>query len=368
MKKKIAMILSGLLLVSALCTFGGSTTVAAEEADDYDWPEMRLSYAGQAPEDTFNGYHAKVFMDEIERRTGGKITFDRYFNGTLYSGAELYSALVDGSVDMVTNYWLYVPAQTPLYQMVLSVPFTTTDNRLATEIAREFAEQEPAFEDQAEKEGYHVLANFAVTEYQIFSKGAIKSWKDMNGRKLNFGGVYYAPMFETAGVAQVAGGIADFYQSVKTGVASGMFIDTADAAMYKYYEITDSVYDCEMGSRATFALSINKDVYDAMDPKVQELFDEVGLYAEQEHLRWYEEEQKPKDDEALSVLEYTKITPEDKAEWAEAIQNSGNDPIDMWIAQADEAGYNGREIINKYLAFIESKGHEFPFDTSKYAE
>ena len=149
------------------------------------------------------------------------------------------------------------------------------------------------------------------------------------------GGVYYIPWFQSIGAVPVNAAAADLYQTIKTGVASGSFVYDSIYCNYKLYEVEDYCLQVGLGARNNNVLCFNKDMWESLDEKTQQLFQECA-------------------DEA-------------KAEWAETALGY-QDTLQTWIDEVTALGYDGAGIMSAYLQAGEELGYEWHFDTTPYIQ
>lgn len=370
-KRALTLSLAMIMTLTLVACGSGSKPSSAPAGNDAptgeEWPKMTLTFSGFGNGNDYNAKLPEAFMAYVTETTGGNIKFTTYYNQTLYGNAEMMPAVTAGDLDMACTVWFYTPSLAPMHQLCLAVPFTTPTAKQAIEVQREFAAKYADFASEEEKNNIVSLAYGSTQDYNVYAKTPINNLSGLNSQKLSFGGNFYAPMLSAAGVVQVAGGIADFYQSIKTNVSNGTFLDQGTAASGSLYEILDYGLEVNMGARSTFALMMNADKYNALPDNVKELFTEASAYAEKAFVEWYETEGGPADAEKFSHVKWAKLTGDEKKAWAEEIQFGGGvDPIELWIKMTDEAGYNGKAAVKEYLAFLQEKGVELMIDPAKY--
>ena len=365
-KRFFAMLLALLITLSMVACGDNAAPSGDDASTEGEWPKMKLTFSGFGNGNDYNAKLPEFFMSYVEEATGGNITFQKYYNQTLYGNAEMLPAVTSGDLDLANTVWFYTPSLAPMHQLCLSVPFTTPTAELAIEVQREFAAKYADFAAEDAKNNIVTLAHGSTQDYNIYCKTPLNSLKDVNGLKLSFGGNFYAPMLSAVGIAQVAGAVSDFYQAIKTNVSNGTFLDQGTAASGSLFEVTNYGLDVNMGARSTFALMINADKYAALPDNVKALFAEASAYAEKAFVEWYENEGGPADAEKFANIQWTKLTDAEKKTWADEIQNVGEDPIEIWINMANDAGYDGKAAVQEYLKFLQEKGVELMIDPAKY--
>lgn len=119
--KKLAAMLLALTMVLSLAACGGSssedtedtsgdtteTSGDADEADEADVvsgdiDELTIEFSTAFNETETGGHLVQTFVDYVEEYSGGAITVDVYWGGTLFSNTDILEGISSGAVDMTT--------------------------------------------------------------------------------------------------------------------------------------------------------------------------------------------------------------------------------------------------------------------------
>ena len=382
--KMISICMCGLLACSVLAGCGnssskdnsggntssaGNTSAAEEAGGDYEYPEIEFVSADFAAEDNAISITTRFFIDELKERSGGKITVQENFGGTLAGSQALYECISTGQADFGTISPLFNPAQLPLAQISCAVPFGTTEGKVASDAMNELAAESDAFAQEAENSNLVTLYYKGTESYTLMTKDKIDSVSDLKGKKVAVGGVYYPSWFEAIGAVTTAADATSAYQNLKTNVYEAFWAFDSSYVQYSLYEVCDYVLDMSGGARCTQALVMNKDVYDSLDPQVQDLINECAQASYEKYNDWLAEQMdgwyQTMQDEGV---EYVVLSDEEKAAWADSIFAQDTNSIDMWIETANAAGYDGAAIMSQYLTILQNSGTEFPYDVSAYIQ
>lgn len=118
MKKKLLALLLGVAMVSTLFVGCGAKEEAAEapaeapaevvteteapaEEAEFEFDEATITVSYHSAETSQYGKGLALFKELVEEKTGGKVTVDVYYNGTLYGQQTEYEALQKGEVDLI---------------------------------------------------------------------------------------------------------------------------------------------------------------------------------------------------------------------------------------------------------------------------
>ena len=101
MRKGISLFIMSLLLI--LCVFVGAS-IASEET-------IKLTLADNTPPTGLRGEGVKLFLEEIEKQTNGRVQIDVFWAESLMKGKEILKGVKDGIVDIGFINTAYYPGQ-----------------------------------------------------------------------------------------------------------------------------------------------------------------------------------------------------------------------------------------------------------------
>lgn len=385
LKKWLALALAGLMTTSLLTACGSSDTSGGNNdssktpanstsasgdvsiPDDYDWPEMTLTCATQASEENEISITSRMFIDKVTEYTNGAIKFDEYFNASLGSGVDQLSNIGNGIADCGDIVTLYTPSDLVLSQITYCLPFAPSDPKVAADIMNDFAEMHPEVLDEVTKNGVHALFYKGIENYDIFGAVPVNTLDDLKGNRFCVGGIYYSPWFEAVGAVPQSATMADMYQNYKNNVNDSGLQFASSWIEFSLYEVAPYWCKVGLGSRACHIFGFNNDTWNSLDPEVQALFTQVADEVYDEYHTWLNGkiDEWAQELEAQPNMVISEMSQEDKELWVQKIFDY-KDTLQMWIDDADAAGYDGKTMMHDYLTIAEGYGHEWPFDTSAY--
>ena len=107
--KKLICILLAFTLAFSLCACGSSTPKtedsanATQEGSADTAQTYTLTISSHMPTEDVGSMFLTEFADLVEERSGGRITFERYYNSQLATQAESAEAVKLGTIDIVCN-------------------------------------------------------------------------------------------------------------------------------------------------------------------------------------------------------------------------------------------------------------------------
>ena len=367
MKKKGIWVIVSVLVVLGLLLGGfgcaAPTPVPTPTPTPTPTPELKptvlkMSAPFPPPEISLASYYIKVWEDMITERTNGKITFDNYWGQTLGKPAEHLTLVEKRTVDLVFGYGWYTPTKLPLQNFDYVFPFGPIDPKISTPAMRQIYEEFPDFEKNLAKYNCTRVFQGPGTTFTFLSREPIKTLDDFEGLKCACIGRYFGKWIGAIGAVAIAAPGQERYTMLQTGVCDVSFNPIDIEYCFKDIEVGPYCLDPELLICNWVGFWINLDTLHSFPQDIQELMFETGkeveiLAAEEIQPEWTEKvwrewEQDPD-------FHYSKLSEEDKAEWAACCP----DVPAEWAAEVTELGYPGWEIVNRYQELCAERGFKW---------
>ena len=270
--------LSLVLLSMALCLSGAvlpRVSCAAEA-------EYVLSLNLPIPPIHNRWNHAlKPWVEELEKRSGGRIKVEPYFAEALSKEADAFESVKTGVADMAEFSFDVAVGQFPFHERV----FTTVSPGVSMEDPTSFvlALQESFPEVKKEFDGVKVLFTHAQTVGMLIgSKEPIATLEDFKGRKINVLGDYQvAQKVSALGASVVSVPLADVFTGIQQGVIDAATVDYDLLVSRRLGDVIKHVTAVQT-TCFVFCVMMNQDVYDNMPEDLRAVIDEVsGEYGRQ---------------------------------------------------------------------------------------
>ena len=130
----------------------------------------------------------------------------------------------------------------------------------------------------------------------------------------------------------------------------------------------DYCLEVGLGARNNNVLCFNKDMWESLDEKTRQLFQECADEAMAEFQDWQQSEMDGWEQEMLdNGVTISTLSDEAKAEWAETALGY-QDTLQTGIDEVTALGYDGAGIMSAYLQAGEELGYEWHFDTTPYIQ
>lgn len=334
-------------LVLSACSSDGDDGAGSGES-------VTLSMATMVQPNTPNAPVQNWFLDQLEERSDGRITIDRTEPETICKASEIAECVRDGRADIGISISDYTPQLFPTMS-VATIPFMAENSQaLMAALYQANTENEAAAAlwDQA---GIEYIAAWGPGKLVLGSSEPLDNMQDLEGVRMRVTGFYLQQAFDQIGSNVVAIPAAETYEGVEKGLADAVAWTLDGAVDYKLMEQLGIWTDPGVGHYTTFAIWLNKSVYDALPDDLKAIVDEVrdelnggaGMEA-------FKTQTDTQCETLLDFAGFESISawdPADTEEWKDAVQS---DLIEQWKEQAATDGLTDAEgFLSDYQTALE---------------
>ncbi|BCS88260.1 TRAP transporter substrate-binding protein [Pseudodesulfovibrio sediminis] len=312
-----------------LLTLGLSSMASAES--------VRLSYSSFFPPTHIQSRLAEQWCNEVELRTGKDVIIDFYPGSTLTKAKQTYDGVVEGISDIGQSALAYSRGRFPVMAAV-DLPMGYQTGVQATRVANAvYTEFNPA-----EFNDVKVLYFHAHGPGLLFTtEKPVKTMADLKGLKIRSTG-NSAKLIKALGGTPVAQPMPSAYQSLQKGVVDGSVHPMESNKGWKLGEV---VRHCTMtvpvGYTTTFFVVINKDKWDEISPKSQEIIEQINKEWSVKHGQaWDESDKVGKEFLQKQGGDFTELDAAEAAKWVEAAQ-----PVLEAYEQGEGKKVDGKKVV-----------------------
>lgn len=213
--------------------------------------------------------YAKVFMDEVTKRTNGKVEWKYFPDDTMVKQAFVPSAIPGGQVDISLTTLDNWAGRVPEVSIAASPLWTLTLEQAQTQLQH----GKPLFEHFDKllaKQQTKLLSLFDIGAPALFSKFDARDPAALKGHTLRAYSKGASQSLQALGAAPVTMGVADVYSALQRGAIDGALGGLQGAYGLKHYEVTSNA----LGTGGVLGALINGYVmnrrsFDRLPPDVQ---------------------------------------------------------------------------------------------------
>ncbi|WP_434287105.1 hypothetical protein [Celeribacter sp. SCSIO 80788] len=253
-----------------------------------DMKPMTLRVASLYGPDNWFTAPMEAYTSRLEERSGGKLTFEYYYAGSLVPAKELTSALGDGIFDFGFVLPAYEPAKFSVDEWQGSLAIPSEQNPILEVATTALAGYEwntglSSHTKQLLDAGiFPVMPSFSITgPYGILCKDENATMADLEGKRSRVAGETWTKEAQNLGLTPVALPITEVYQSFQSGVIDCWMGGLADAGANGFFD-HGKYFNLGVGLTA-YAQSVygfNLDTWNAFPEELKAIvWDETAQYA-----------------------------------------------------------------------------------------
>lgn len=295
------------------------------------------------------------FVDEVEERSDGRLTFDVTAPNSLCPAEEISVCTQDGRADVGVAIPDYTPQIFPSITVV-SVPFVAADQQALMQSLYDVNHEHEGAMQVWESNNLEMIAHWSAGRLTLGSPEPVESVDDMAGLKWRVSGPYLQSAVEAAAGSNVALTAPETYEGVERGVADAVGFAIDGATDYQLMELLPYWTDPGTGHYNTFGMWFNLDVYEGLPDDLREVVDEVtadlnsgdGTRAFSE----VAETQCTTLQEHENVEDFDQWSDEATEEWHDLV---GDELLQMWVSEAEGNGLDDAEgYLDMYTELLDS--------------
>lgn len=286
-------------------------------------------------------------LEELKKRSNGRITYTLYAGGALGKGPEHFDIVKNGLSDMGYFTATWTPGRFPLTD-ALSMATWVDGKDLATDIGDEFYKKALTQEFKDVK----VLELNGCIQAFLWTKKPVHNLADLKGLKIRTPGGQQTNYIKSLGAEPVFMPLGDVYLAMETGTIDGLVTCPPLVLAFKLYEVA------KYGVKATFGcvsegVVMNKKSWERTPPDLQKIIEEVvgNPFRSTHGLTQKTYAKMIKDIKAKGVTIYN-LPPQEEAKWFKRFQ----DQTRKWVAKLEKQGLPAKEAVIMYGRIAKSKG------------
>lgn len=319
---------------------GGGEALELRVADQYSM-EHSIGKASIQP-----------FMEAVEERTDGQVTFEYFGDDALVAANDVPEALRAGTADLGNI--LYIGNLHPLLYVV-QLPNLFTDEQTAQASAAfwDFVQQHEPTKVKFEELGIVPLFCFTVPNYQLeFTDEGVDSFDDLEGQQVRSAGVILPFSVQAIGGTPTDIAINEAYDAFNRGVIDSIALSVPSVKAYAFMELIESaIVNADLGGFPV-CYGVGQEKWDSLPEDVQQAMREEGekiVTAAPEAL--YQELEEDLQDWQEAGIELNEVTDEQRAPLAEVEER--------WIEKLESDGVEGaREAVDLWKSLLEERLNE----------
>ncbi len=294
---------------------------------------------GQATNIRFSTWHTPMsrevttvwgpLLEEMKKRSGGKITSTLYAGGALGKGPEHYDIVANGLSDMGYFTATWTPGRFPLSD-VLSLAVWVDGKDLATDIGNAMYERilHREFKDAKMLELNGCIQSF------LWTKNPVHSLRDTKGMRIRSPGGHQTHYIKALGAEPIFMPLGDVYMAIKTGTVDGLVTCPPQFLAFKLHEVAKHGVVATFGC-VTEGVVMNLDSWKKLPEDQKKIIDALG--------------RNPFKTTGGLTREVYKVMMKEITDKGVTLYSPPSDEAERWYERF-------REVTRKWVADLEGKG------------
>ena len=345
--------LTALLSTAALALTACGSGDASGDAD-----ERTLTFSYMAGEATPIGEVWTWWMDEVEDRSGGTLTFDRFWDATLLGATETVEGLADGRADVGQVLPTVYAGKFPM-SSVGELPFESSNPAAVSQALGELGREDgsPLAAEWSDK-GLVPLAWSIGSSSALATNEPIDTAADLDGMRLraNDRG---SKVLAAVGANLINIELAEIYGSMDRGLVDGIYgIPFSFSGPLKYPEVADYFTDLGIGVSTVNALSMSEETWDSLTEEQREVVLEVNAEVPAKIAEVEQTWNESSCDAVKADGDTAFVLPQAESD---KIADAGKEEVDQeWRDQVTDAGADPEAFYSDYRAALDAAEADNP--------
>jgi len=322
----------------------------------------KLTYATFYGSNDFYETSAKYFMDEVTKRTDGRVTFEPYYGGSLLKTAEMSTGLASGAADIASAVpAAFNPREFPLTGVVL--PFISENPPAVTQAFADLYQRTPALQKEYQSNNQRLLWALGSGENSLWTNKPIRTAEDLKGSRIR-AIIGVADAIRALGGTPISIPWVEALELVQRGGAEGVSGTPFNQAIItKVFDMAP--YASNSGRMGVYTLvtwSINEDTWKSLDADTQKVITEVAASVPQVYFDGYRKEVARAVELArgASRMTYVPMDEQEAARWKATAQPIVNQ---KWIDSVRGRIDDPKKFLDDFIALTREHEAKMPYTT-----
>ena len=323
-----------------------------------DFEPFSLVATNHAPPNIPYSVAFDTFLDEIEERTDGRVTFERFHSGSLASENDVLAAVESGVADVATVIPSRQSGKNELVD-VSSLPGITPSTWVGIKALNELYETIPAMNQELEDAGVVPIGFYVAAPFRLASTKPINSFTDLEGLRVQILSRSTSLLAKELKMTPLSIPYTESYEAMTRGTIDATIFSYAGMKSYGLDESINYIWDVPI-TTAAGPYVMNKNVWEGLPSDIQEIIKEVAndFQADSYHEIYdVSSERVSKEEMSKSGITINEISDQD---WNTFLEKAKEVSWEGWIKEMEEKGHPGQEILDTYLKLVEKYTKEQP--------
>ncbi|AJE46805.1 C4-dicarboxylate TRAP transporter substrate-binding protein [Celeribacter indicus] len=240
-----------------------------------------LTASSWLPQNYAHSKHAYMEMFErIAEETGGDLTAEIFFGGSLLPARTTLSGIGDGVADLGYVYAAYTPAELPIQTLLNNAAFVSDDMWTVALAYTEFNYTNADAIAEWERHNVIMAGAHATPLYNILCNTEVTTPEQARGKRMRTAGESFSGLVTSLGGTPVSVPIGDAYSGIQRGSLDCVIADPNTLVSYSFNDVVTDVTTVPLGVVTGAIWAFNKDSWEGLSEAHKALLKEemaVGI-------------------------------------------------------------------------------------------
>lgn len=244
-------------------------------ASDSGASTIELNVASWATPGSLSEVMGNWWYEEVEARSGGRITFNIAAADSLCSSSEIPECVRDGRADIGQTLTDYSSQLFPMAS-IASIPFLSPGSEAVSKAIFDLSTEHEGAAALWERNNLKPLSHLPPGRMLIGSHEKITSIDDLEGLRMRMAGRFAQHAVDAVGASSVAIPAPETYEALERGVADVAGFPLEGTVAYQLKDVLPQWTDPGIGTYTTIGMWMNNEVYNGLDDELRGFIDQVN--------------------------------------------------------------------------------------------
>ncbi|PKN68816.1 MAG: hypothetical protein CVU54_13160 [Deltaproteobacteria bacterium HGW-Deltaproteobacteria-12] len=243
--------------------------------------QITLTFATNTPPSGFKGEAEIIFIEELEKASGGKIKVKPFWAESLVTLGEMLKGVADGIADMGQLNIAYYPTQMPINSGFLLFDQGPVGYMAKIRAYKKIYKEIPGINEELEKNNQKIVYMYASTPIIMAFNRPVKNMSQIKGLKVRTPSRYAMFVLKALGAEPVNLPWGDVYMAMQTNSIQGVIGNMDNIHRTKLYEVAPHMLMMDkLWTPIPFLITINKKKWESLPEEVKQSFSKAAANAE----------------------------------------------------------------------------------------
>lgn len=312
----------------------------------------QLRYSDYGPNRGTRAEALEWFADEVNKRSGGELSVEFHWGGSLLGMRATLEGLSSGVADAGTIIGFAHPRELRAYN-IGDLPVENSDVWVGQRAMYDLSREHPALQQEFDRAGVVYVTNFSTGPIQLVCTREIRALDEVRGLRIRASGPYGDALADLGAEIERMSQ-ADVYQALDSGLVDCNQNYYYSIRAYRQYEVAPYVLELDWGQNMSFGVFMSKLAYDRLSDAHKAVIHEVGsefIDRFSEALQTSIDTDKAAMVDGIDGKRITVVRLPDTDR--QRLLDAGGQHVRQWVERSSADGLDGQAVLEAYRAHIE---------------